>query len=209
MGNETKVDYDWDGKILREYSKNDPSKYSEITYDELNRPVITIDRNGAKTYTKYHKSGNISTTTDSLGNTVMFDYDKFGRKIKEILPGDTTVKAGWTDYKYNELGQLKSSENSIGKIEEYDYTLDGKIKETISYPKSNPEKLIKTTAKYDENGNAIETIDADGNKTEFVYNSKDLLEREIKKAGGKTLETSYKYDAAGNLEKQLTTWEIQ
>jgi len=201
MGNETKVDYDWDGKILREYSKNDPSKYSEITYDELNRPVITTDRNGAKTYTKYHKSGNISTTTDSLGNTMMFDYDKFGRKIKEILPGDTTVKAGWTEYKYNELGQLKSSENSIGKIEEYDYTMDGKIKETRSYPKSNPEKLIKTTAKYDENGNAIETIDADGNKTEFVYNSKDLLEREIKKAGGKTLETSYKYDAAGNLEK--------
>ena len=140
---------------------------------------------------------------------MMFDYDKFGRKIKEILPGDTTVKAGWTDYKYNELGQLKSSENSIGKIEEYDYTLDGKIKETRSYPKSNPEKLIKTTAKYDENGNAIETIDADGNKTEFVYNSKDLLEREIKKPEANIRNILQIRCSRKHWKKQLTTWEIQ
>ena len=62
---------------------------STVAYDTSGRPVETCDAIGQCTTTSYNDQGLAATVTDYNGLTVSYDYDGFGRKIKETRPDGT------------------------------------------------------------------------------------------------------------------------
>ena len=199
MGKIQYATYDWKGNVLSQSSKKDQNVTTDYTYDELYRPVVVENMDGGKTYTRYDSSGNVLSNTDALGNTNMYEYDIFGRKTKEIAPGDTSIQAGWTTYKYDKDDRITSSENSLGKVTSYTYNDAGKVL-TQSEKEKNVTQEITVAFEYDSNGNKTQETDGNGNVTKYAYNNVDLVSSKEDTIAGAKQKTTYVYDPERNLK---------
>ncbi len=203
LGNTTSYKYNAVGQVT---SFIDEAKgETKFTYNYKDQITSVTDPKGNVTYYKYDGCSNLIQTTDAKGevyhyeydalnniikmysssNTAptLFQYDKKGRKIKEILP----TKAERT-YQYDGNGNVISFTDEENNITTYEYNLFDQ-KSSISYSDGK-----KATFRYSKAGHLIEFKDWNGT-TSF---SRDLLGRITKVTDHNGKVTSYTYDSVGN-----------
>ena len=191
-----------------------------MTYDvKWNKPSSIIDPRGYETKSVYDDKGNISSVTNALGQTISFEYDQKGRKIKETSPKGVVTKYSYsstngylvqkivdsgtgninaeTTYSYNGLylSKLTNPQGSEKKIIRNVYNLPSVIveSETLNI-KTNlfydkDKNIIKIEKVSDQSGLSSQTID-------YSYDQRNNVTR-ISENGSKV--TNYTYDAAGHL----------
>ena len=199
------------------------------TYTNKHGMIEKIERVGSnKTYTDKFKYDFIGNKIEELSArasdeawtepyTAKYDYDYAGNIVKQY-----NVKGDYISTVYDALGRVKSVTDIKGNkastkystIYEYD-NLGRVIKETIPFSVSDKGVVYKTIKKhyYDGNGNVIceqITNNKPGetesySKTEYKYNSRNLLEMVITYDNGVPENyTQYFYDNVGNKKRMYT-----
>jgi len=158
-----------------------------LTYDEGANIASITDFYGTTAYS-YSNSGQVTSSTDPLGNTICYEYNAKGDLTCVInAAGDKR------HYTYNKLGKIIKVIDFDDTVVTWTYTPLGKVA-TITDQEQATTKFI-----YDLMGDAVQHIDALGHVTHFEY---DLLRRmtRVTDATGAVV-AQYEYDAAGNRTK--------
>ncbi len=135
------------------------SNTTTYTYDPQDKYIQsisnTIDEIKHKISKTYDDEGNVKTITDINGLTTSYEYDNFGKKIKEIKADGT-----YTEYKYS-FDSLDNIDNVYYKIETKTlgfsdttvyYNSLGKV---VATKKAGFKGDIYTTIEYDKFGNVV------------------------------------------------------
>lgn len=215
------IDYIYDSSNRLQTIKYPDENTVEYQYDYLSRKTAMSDKNGVTEYA-YDKMGRLTQTLDPANEEVKFEYDEKGRKSKVIYPDDKYVTYGYDEY--DRLVTVTDREN---RITTYTYDESGR-KKTVKLPNG-----ITTTYHYDvvnrikeilntkENGTVVEKIaydyDGEGNKTleeiwkedkhyrrEYTYYKNNTV-KSMAETGDNTVEYSYHYDPAGNIDSKTVT----
>ena len=174
LGHVTHSVYDAAGRLTSQTVNYNPNK-SQNEDDVWN--IVT-------SYT-YDSRGNKTSVTDTLGRTMLYEYDAAERLIKTTDPaGNETVNA------YNAGGQLISTTDPLGRVTQYTYDAAGRLI-TITDPLGNT-----TTTSYNPDGTVASTSDELGRTTTYAYDSLKRVVTVTMPNGGQTHNT---YDENGNL----------
>jgi RHS repeat-associated protein len=209
-----------------------PTVETVFTYDDAGRPLTKIS-NGLTLFTnsydaagritqsnlpegrvityQYADNGKPSSVVDSLGNSIVYEYDSKGKKIREDILDPEGVLQRFVEYAYEETGELDKTSYPDGSIEDLNYDPVGNLVTRIdplgratSYSYDALNRLTQTTAPdgtvtaygYDKQNNTVSVTDGEGRSTLFAY---DGLGRKISRTSPDTGTTLYSYDSAGNL----------
>lgn len=135
-------------------------------------------------------TGQLSQTTDALGNVTAITYDAQGHP-KRV----TDALGNYTEKTYDALGRVTSERNARGHVTSHTYDANGNVLTT-----TNPLGGV-TTNTYDAADNLVSTKDPRGNTTTYVY---DDLSRKIEEryaVGGQQRVRTFTYDAMGRLSR--------
>lgn len=214
-GNLLNYTYDSYGNVTKIEGLQVSENYS---YDEFGRLVSVTDEKGKGVSYTYDTLSRINTELYTNGIKTSYTYDSLGRVSKLITSGtDGSVLASY-EYTYGKSGELLTALEN--------YTLDGEMVTTlVTYTYSDGGKLLSETHKegdnsltqrytYDAAGNRIKKeIGVTGNISKitdndiksqtitYTYNAINQLVAESKVCNGQKSETTYTYDANGNLIK--------
>ena len=192
-----------------QYSDGTTHNITGITYDADGRRTAMTDGTGT-THWGYDSFGEMTASTDSLGNRVAYTYDNGGRQTSIVYPGSHTVK-----YAYNIGNQTSAITDWNSKVTNFTYTPDGQLHTaalpntttvTNSYDNANRPSGIALTAgstslanlSY-QRDNAGEVSNASnavsGTTVAHAYTYTPLLQV---KTDTTTATQNYSYDAANN-----------
>jgi RHS repeat-associated protein len=158
-------------------------------YDALNRQTCTIDPlgqywtisaipNSAPAYSQgdhssratYDAVGNVLTSTDEMGRTTQFGYDRLGRKIFLSLPNS----AVGTNMAYDAVGNLMSSTDPLTHTTWSKYDALNREIHSVDALGSGPDDPNNATVTvYDNAGNVLTVTDPDSNVTRYGYDSRN------------------------------------
>jgi YD repeat-containing protein len=166
--------------------RNAAQKMAGSRFDDLGRPVATINTDGTVQYMVYSQWDAIS--IDAMQRFRWTHQDAYGRtkKITEFLnnadPSDDVV----VDYDYDHTtGELLTIHDPRGNNFMFDYDSMGrKIAQT-------DKDLGTWSHEYDVNGNVVKETDARGFVTQLNYDALNRLLQKTANDGGKYV---YKYD---------------
>jgi RHS repeat-associated protein len=228
--------YDDAGRL--EESVDENGHATRYRYDDAGRRTevirtATATQGEATTVEEYDVTGRRTATTDAEGHRTEYRYDAAGRLTETIHPDDTPADLSdnpRSRVEFDAVGRKVAEIDEAGRTSRYAFDRLGRLT-TVVLPDpatgANPPLVdgespatgtLVTRYRYDEVGNKIEQIDAEGRRTRWEYDrmgretARVLPEgqRETKQyndAGeliastdfnGTT--TSYRYDAAGRLE---------
>ena len=173
-----------------------------FTYDGRNRQ-LSATRNGVATGRTYTAAGELDTATDALSRTMDYAYNDEGFAEKIIDPSGNFVY-----YAYN--GNGRRTQESIHAADEtmthYRGTDWGDPANDPDLAPGKPWKSLhrnhddtadlETVYAYDGSGNLKSVTDANGNATEYIYDTFNRLWQVIQPGG---VTTVYGYDVHGNL----------
>ena len=226
-------------KHLREYRYNgnhltymeDNNKKSYYYYDYLWKPYSVLvygNDNFSDDVFSVYDNYELKTTMISFGRTSYEYYDVVGRVIKTEQPTAAGLNVTTYEYDYmgnvvrttdalgnsvtntyNDLGQLLTVTDAIGRVTAYEYDLWGNV---IKITRNN---TVIQTNEYDNIGRLLKTADVSGIYEEYAYDNKgniiafkdksgaittytyDNMYRLLSKQTG-SLSVSYTYDSLGN-----------
>lgn len=168
-------------------SEDNGQNFIKKYYDAKGHLTKVEDDAGVTTYS-LHANGN-PLSVNVQGNTVTFEYDSYGRRIKMTDPSH-----GMTTYEYDAEGNLSKITDANGNITQMNYDSYGRLTSkvntefTSSYSYNNT--YNKLSAVTSTNGTSRTfTFDAYGRMTVKKENSVD----------GKWFQQSLSYDNAGNV----------
>lgn len=218
------LDFVYDALNRLKQSTLSGSITAKAQYDSLGRIIKLIDPKGYETDYEYDVMGNLVKETNPLGNSWKYSYDLDGRLVKSQFPNgviatyyydalnrltklcfqkDTDSKS--ISYSYDEVGNLLSIEDDVGKIT-YSYDINDRIIQRkdvfgniVKYKYDNAGRLVKliypdgkaVNYAYDDNNNLVQIKDFKGNITEFEYDKNNNLIKTTYPNGYYTL---YTYD---------------
>lgn len=164
-------------------------------YDFLGNLIRSTAYNGENAYIKtyeYDYSGNMTAETDESGNRTAYEYDIFGSVCASVDALD--VKQTFeNDYS----GNVTAAQNGEGEQSETTYNSLGKA---ISARTLYDGKKAESQSVYDLRGNAVRTVDANGNVSDFKYDSMGYVTESVSYAGAASgMKTNYTYDLLGNV----------
>ncbi|MFF8608780.1 LamG-like jellyroll fold domain-containing protein [Streptomyces sp. NPDC015346] len=154
---------------------------TDYGYDEAERqtsvtePAVNAEQNGGApvsvrpvSMTGYNTFGEMTETSDNLGNVTVMAYDAEGRETSTTLPaytppgGTTAIQAtSWNEY--NRLGQLSAEVDELGNRTTYTYTqLGDKASVTDSSGGT-------TTYTYSTNGDELSATRPNGARQESTW----------------------------------------
>ncbi len=135
--------YDSQGRTYRVYEPNS-NYYTEYTYDELNRPQVVTQPNGAKvenylygfesrtfnelgvqSSTYQNGFGETAYTLDAAGNTVTFTYDAQGNLIETVTTGENTTYT--VAVSYDDWGRKLTTNDPSKGLWRYTYNAFGEL----------------------------------------------------------------------------------
>ncbi|MBT7902388.1 hypothetical protein HN587_00895 [Candidatus Woesearchaeota archaeon] len=187
-------DYDSHGNLISVISPNEHE--TEYEYDSTFTYMIkeTNPLDQEINYVYDYSTGQLSSVTDPNGNSVNYVYDAFGRKIKEIRQGDSTISPS-IEYIYEVNGIAPESvitkvkENSLGTFDSYMYYGGfGRLIETRTESENN--QWILNQYHYDNMGR----LSSEENPVLFSSpNFGNFVSYNI--------ETIYEYDPVGRIVK--------
>jgi len=203
------------------YTYNDAANYVDITnenglhtrqiYDGLGRQV-KIDRFlGGTSYsnssTTYNWMNLVTSQTDPLGNSYVYQYDALGR-----LTSTTQPDGNITSTSYNDLASWVLSTDQYGNHACRVYDRLGRMVSVIEYSDSNCNPLTLngytyvTNYSYDEIGDLLQTTTANAKSTMYIY---DNLNRLLQTTYADGNIESYSYDNDGNIVKKVNRNNIK
>lgn len=199
MGNVTDMTYDPQGDLLTSTRyltdathTNYPVK-TKATYDAYGQLLTSVDPLGNTVVSNtYDTNGNLINTTNALGNYTVFSYGSNGR-----LAFITDPKGAKTSYVYNREGQLVSIINPLGYSTNYKYDENGHIINVskIFNMAGGIPNVITTQTVYDQSDRVIQSIGADLSSTYQHYDENGHVDYSINSLG---LRTTFSYDSCGN-----------
>ena len=148
--------------ILRERinTYKNPNKGFEDKYDEKGNIIETIysDENGnvvTKSYYKYNDNGNRiehiynSINAEPLYRRFVFEYDKKGNKVRDIVFNEKGEKIDQARYKYNRYNDMvkKKSDDTVLKYR-YKYDDNKNWIEKITISENKPLMISERTIEY-------------------------------------------------------------
>ncbi len=217
-GNITHKEFDeWDN--LTQVIYPDGSTISYEYEHTFNRRIKETDENGNITQYEYDDAGNLTRKTDGVGadseRITEYTYDDDGNLLTSTCLTDGDTAEAITTMTYDALGNLTSvtdAENNttqftshdimgnvLTKIDArdktwtYEYDDAGRLK-TVTDPLTNITQMF-----YDEMGNKIKEIDAEGKEKFFEYDGHDNLIKITDAQGNITL---FEYNTDNKLTKQ-------
>ncbi|WP_162616858.1 DUF6531 domain-containing protein, partial [Aggregatibacter kilianii] len=198
-------------------------------YDPMNRLNAEIGFDNRKTLYHYNEKGELDTQQEfGTGNhkqvlrTTEFKRDNLGRIIAEQV-SQFDGQRQQTTYHYDPLSRLSQLADEQTTIH-FTYDDVGRVIEHHLSDKDGHSQIMRYT--YDANGNRLATTLPSGEQINYFYYgsghlsaikfndrlitdiTRDKLHREVSRTQGK-LVTSFKLDAIGRLEAQLTALEQQ
>ncbi|WP_342748541.1 LamG-like jellyroll fold domain-containing protein [Streptomyces thermovulgaris] len=218
-------------------SMTDPDgNTTDYGYDEagqqttVTEPVVKAETGGGEpvdvrpvSMTGYNTFGEVTETSDPLGNVTVIAYDADGQETSTRLPnytppGSTTPITATSWNEYNRLGQVTAEVDPLGNRTTYTYTQLGDVA-SVTEPDGG-----RTTFTYDTNGDLLSTTRPNGAREESTWDylgreltSTDIVRQPTQRAyttineynapGGELSRTvsptgvseSYKYNALGEL----------
>jgi|GEM_PF-1022227 len=138
------------------------------------------------------RTGNLTASTDALGQATTFSYDQTGNLTRTIDPLGQEIQNF-----YDSRGNLIREIDPKGVETQYTHDVMGRVlTETQSWTDGNgiPQALV-TTHDYDANGNRIRTTDPLGAVREFEFDAAGQMTAEIDPLGRRT---EYEFDNRGN-----------
>jgi RHS repeat-associated protein len=212
--------YDDAGQLVESIDEN--GRATRYVYDDAGRRTQVIQPDpatghagaGAVTITHYDDAGRRTAMTDASGNTTRFVYDDAGRLLETVHPdaesddGDDSNNPR-TRTEYDALGRKTADLDDAGRITRYAYDKLSRLVAVVlpdpatgSNPPlvngASPDSATLTTRyAYDEVGNKIEQIDAEGRVTRWEY---DAMGRETARVLPEGQRETKTYNAAGELK---------
>ncbi|CBL43863.1 Rhs family protein [gamma proteobacterium HdN1] len=173
-------------------------------FDGLNRLRSVTERDTGATQYEYNAQDQLVALTDPNGLTTSWVVDGFGRKIQETSPD-----RGTTVYRYDLADNLIQKTDARNSVTKYSYDALNRLTE-IQYPASAQDNV---SLKYDETslptangsvahkgkGRLTSAIVANGDKTQWAYDALGNITNDVRVQAGKTFQTTYTYNAAGQL----------
>ena len=206
IGNTVTYTYDLLGQVTS--LTNALENTITFTYTADGRIEAVQDAEGAVTRYTYDACGNLSAAEDALGNIVRFEYDAMNNRIRECMDssGEQTCI---TLYQYDKKG--RRIKEILPLLEEKVYNYDGNDnmvsftdeegqETTVCYDLNNrPTSLAYSDGRtasfrYNLRGELVEMTDWNG--TAAV--ERDVLGRLVKVTDHNGRETGFTYDGAGN-----------
>lgn len=186
-GNTTTYEYDAVGNTTK--IKDALNNESAAVYDSLNRLISTTSASGyTETYT-YDDDNNLLSATKAGLETTSYEYDNNANLVKTIYPDSSTEERT-----YNSDNELLTIKDRDGKTTTYQYNAGGQVTKTI---RPDSTEIVYSYTNMGE----LDSISYDNwatMDTEFVYNIAGQITSEYKNG----VETTYSYDAIGNLTKR-------
>ena len=183
-----------------------PTRTTNYYYDNAAHPgdmTWVVDPNGNTTTTTYDADGDVTSTTDALGNKTLYGYNTgTGWRTAMVSPAGvaagtatpcTPPATGCTTYGYDAYGHLTATTDPLGDVTQASYDADGN---EISI--SDPGVNTITTA-YNAADQAVKVTQADGTTQTVDYNPDDTIADTIDGLGDKT---SYGYDGQGRQDSR-------
>ncbi|WZU01009.1 hypothetical protein MGH68_16255 [Erysipelothrix sp. D19-032] len=148
-----------------------------FVYDAWSR-VISIENSLGKTYKTYDENGNQLTETNALNETTSSVYNHLDQKVKSIdAAGRETI------YEYDTLGRNIKTTNSDGSENSQVFNVLGQLESSTKNERTTyyeydtlgrQSKVIdylgrESVNSYDGENRLIETIDSNGDKTQYQY----------------------------------------
>jgi len=184
LGHVTHSTYDADGN-LRAFT-NASGKTFTTTYNANGLPIGVTDPLGRAIALAYDGNGRVSSFTDALGRATAYKYDALGRLT-------TGINAWGGQMQYTYAGAR--GWNSVTNPNQHTLTLS---RDGLGRPTALTDALGQTSQyQHDANGNLTRRVDANGQTTTFTYDALNRLT--FVDYPGAADDTTFAYDAAGNL----------
>jgi RHS repeat-associated protein len=180
--------YDSEGNRLS--FTNAEEKTTRYSYDALNRLETIMDPINPPTKFEYDALGNRTKIIDANNNSTDYTYDALSRLISV-----TDAQPYTTAYTYDAMGNLTSVTDARTKTTRYAYDPAGRMI-AESRPIGPPFQYF-----YDPKGRLDYKIDANNQRTDYKYTSRDWFEKIIYNTDPIRTVT-FTHDANGNIE----TW---
>ena len=185
-----RYEYDAGGNLLRRITglesateAYDAQKHAQTSfaYDKQGRMIRQTDAQGQSETMEYDNLGNLLRKTDRSGKVTEYTYDGMGRMTSRSCSGLTerweynllglvskmTDLSGTTQYEYDGFGELtKEIKGSIIKT----YTYDESGNRASFLLKNGTATMLNAEYSF-INANALHTLNANGAKTTYFYNS--------------------------------------
>jgi RHS repeat-associated protein len=176
--------YNSAGQLLT--ATNALNQTTTIGYEDSYPKTITGAVPGSTTTLTYDVYGRIRTITASDNYGVTIDYDDLNRITKQTFPDGT-----YEEVVYDRL-DVRQYRDRLGRITLYFYDASRRLKSM-----RDPLGRV-TTFEWCECGTLDAVIDANGNKTRWIYDNNYRVIQEIRADNSTT--TTYTYDDAGRLK---------
>ena len=182
-------------------------------YDGSGRLATLTQSSGASLTLAYNGQGRISSVTDSSGRVSSYTYvgeqlatytDKFGTTNYTYLAGQGATKEhALAEIAFSDNTHIFFNYDAQGRLlDEQRDSVAGVPQGAFSFSYGSVASFVRTNSVgdqseifFDDEGNARRIIDARGNISQFVYNDRDLLQKEIFPDG---TTNTYDYDDRGN-----------
>ncbi|WP_217907534.1 DUF4214 domain-containing protein [Massilia sp. BJB1822] len=178
--------YDAFGRVKQRSDAN--GKITETKYDGFGRQVIVKLPLGGSTTTTYDAFGRMLTQTDANGATTRTTYDTQQRSITLTTPEGVTQTV-----RNNRHGQQIGLTDGNGNTTTFEYNLDGKLLKTVNAAQ-------ESRSVYDNAGRLFQSVDANGNVTEYRYDAANRILSKTLDPTGLNLTTAYTYETRGQVQ---------
>ena len=210
LGNTTTYAYDSRGNMLT--TTDSEGQTSQMNYSGSGNLLGLTDAEGNSSRFSYNLRREVTSMTDAVGSTTFYEYDNRGNRTIETrsvttangteelitrwtYDGEnrvqtmTDAEGGVTTYEYDDNGNQTAVIDALGNRTEMRYDERGQLIETI-YADGTPNDLsdnTRTIDVYDKGGRRRASIDQEGQFTHFVYDAVDRLIETIHPEAGETL----------------------
>ena len=197
-----------DGKIALQLYDKEGKQTAAIQNPEITKgtsdATVKVGNSSILQKTEYDTKGNETTKTDGNGDQISYAYDDQNR-VTEITQGGQKTKVS---YQVNsDESTTTSVTDANGHVKQETASASGSV--TTTSDLGDGSESITTKYTYDDRGNKISEVYANGAKKTYEYNSRNLVVKtqSYDKEGTKTLISRYRYDDYGQL-LEMTDYRV-
>ena len=191
-----------DGKIALQLYDKEGKQTAAIQNPEITKgtsdATVKVGNSSILQKTEYDTKGNETTKTDGNGDQISYAYDDQNR-VTEITQGGQKTKVS---YQVNsDESTTTSVTDANGHVKQETASASGSV--TTTSDLGDGSESITTKYTYDNRGNKLSEVYANGAKKTYEYNSRNLVTKtqSYDKEGTKTLTSRYRYDDKGQLSE--------
>jgi RHS repeat-associated protein len=173
------------------YIKSSYGAKIDFERDSKGRIVAAVDQDGNKVLYSYDKNGDLVSFTDREGNVTKFEYNSTRKHYldKVIDPLNRSVIRN----EYDALGRLTKVFDAAGNAINMTFNPENQI-QVVTNPLG-----YSTTYEYDDRGNTVQEVYADGGIVKKQYDSRGNVTSLTDQLG---YTTKFYYDSTGKLTKK-------